>query len=150
MVDTVIYFEGDQLGQYRMLRAIKNRFGNTNEVGIFEMREEGLFEVSSPSQYFLEDSKENTYGSAISCILEGTRPIFVEVQALVVENKFGSGRRTTQGIDQNRLSMLLAVIEKYCGISMGFNDVYLNIVGGLKITSRDVDLAIIAALLSSI
>ena len=149
MVDTVIYFEGDQFGQYRMLRVIKNRFGNTNEVGIFEMKETGLKEVSNPSQYFLESSLKDAYGRSLTCILEGTRPIFVEVQALVVENKFGNGRRTTQGIDNNRLSLLVAVIDKYFEIPLSFNDIYLNIVGGIKLTSRESDLAIITSLLSS-
>ncbi len=149
MVDTVIYFEGDQFGQYRMLRVIKNRFGNTNEVGIFEMKETGLKEVSNPSQYFLESSLQDAYGRALTCILEGSRPIFVETQALVVENKFGNGRRTTQGLDNNRLSLLVAVIDKYFEIPLSFNDIYLNIVGGIKLSSRESDLAIIAALLSS-
>ncbi|MCT4642433.1 MAG: DNA repair protein RadA [Bacteriovoracaceae bacterium] len=149
MVDTVIYFEGDQLGQYRMLRSIKNRFGNTNEVGIFEMDEAGLNEVSNPSQYFLENSLENAFGRSITCILEGTRPIFVEVQALVVDNKHGNGRRTTQGIDSNRLSLLVAVIDKYFDIPLSFNDIYLNIVGGIKLTKREGDLSILASLLSS-
>lgn len=148
MVDTVIYFEGDQFGHYRLLRAIKNRFGNTNEVGIFEMREQGLVEVKNPSQYFLDDQLEGSFGRSLTCIVEGTRSLFVEIQALVVENKYGNGRRTTQGLDQNRLSMLVAVIEKYLGIPLGLNDIYLNVVGNMKLTTRDSDLAIIAALLS--
>ncbi|MDP7321919.1 MAG: DNA repair protein RadA [Bacteriovoracaceae bacterium] len=149
MVDTVIYFEGDQFGQYRMLRVIKNRFGNTNEVGIFEMVESGLKEVQNPSQYFLESSLEDAYGRSLTCILEGTRPIFVEIQALVVENKFGNGRRTTQGLDNNRLSLLVAVVDKYFEIPLSFNDIYVNVVGGIKLNSRESDLAIIASLLSS-
>ena len=149
MVDTVIYFEGDQFGQYRMLRVIKNRFGNTNEVGIFEMVESGLKEVSNPSQYFLESSLQDAYGRSLTCILEGSRPIMVEIQALVVENKFGNGRRTTQGIDNNRLSLLVAVVDKYFSIPLSFNDIYLNVVGGLKLNSRESDLAVIASLLSS-
>jgi DNA repair protein RadA/Sms len=149
MVDTVIYFEGDQFGHYRLLRAMKNRFGNTNEVGIFEMAEGGLKEVINPSQYFLDDQLEGSYGRCLSCIIEGSRSLFIEVQALVVENKYGNGRRTTQGIDNNRLSMLVAVIEKYMGIPLGMNDIYLNIVGGMKISTRESDLSIIASLLSS-
>ncbi len=149
MVDTVIYFEGDQFGQYRILRAIKNRFGNTNEVGIFEMEEVGLREVPNPSQYFLMDQLEDSFGRSLTCILEGTRPLFIEIQALVVENKFGNGRRTTQGIDQNRLSMMVAIIEKYFEFPLSYNDIYLNVVGGFKLTSRESDLSIIASLLSS-
>jgi DNA repair protein RadA/Sms len=149
MVDTVIYFEGDQFGQYRILRAIKNRFGNTNEVGLFEMGEKGLNEVLNPSQYFLTNEIPDAFGRSLSCILEGTRSLFVEIQALVVENKFGNGRRTTQGFDHNRLSMLIAIIEKYFGIPLGFNDVYLNVVGGIKVTTRETDLSVIASLLSS-
>jgi len=149
MVDTVIYFEGDQFGQYRILRAIKNRFGNTNEVGIFEMVEFGLKEVPNPSQYFLEDQLKDSFGRSLTCILEGTRPLFVEMQALVVENKFGNGRRTTQGIDQNRLAMIVAIIEKYFEIPLTYSDIYLNVVGGFKLTSRESDLSILASILSS-
>ena len=149
MVDTVIYFEGDQFGQYRILRAIKNRFGNTNEVGIFEMEEVGLREVPNPSQYFLDDQILDSYGRSLTCILEGTRPLFIEIQALVVENKFGNGRRTTQGIDSNRLAMMVAIIEKYFEIPLGFNDIYVNIVGGFKLSSRESDLSVIASLISS-
>ena len=149
MVDTVIYFEGDQFGQYRILRAIKNRFGNTNEVGIFEMKENGLQEVKNPSQFFLDEELEGAFGRSLTCILEGSRSLFVEIQALVVENKFGNGRRTTQGIDNNRLAMMVAVIEKYFGIPLGFNDIYLNVVGGMKLQSRESDLSIIASLISS-
>lgn len=149
MVDTVIYFEGDQLGQYRMLRVMKNRFGNTNEVGIFEMQEKGLVEIKNPSQYFLEQSLQGSFGRSLTCILEGTRSLFVEIQALVVENKFSQGRRTTQGLDNNRVALLVAVIDKYFGIPLSYNDIYVNVVGGMKLTSREVDLSIIASLLSS-
>jgi DNA repair protein RadA/Sms len=149
MVDTVIYFEGDQFGHYRILRAMKNRFGNTNEVGIFEMRENGLNEVKNPSQYFLDDQLKDSFGRSLTCIIEGSRSLFVEIQALVVDNKFGNGRRTTQGVDNNRLSMMVAVIEKYFGLPLGFNDIYLNVVGGMKLTTRESDLSIIASLLSS-
>jgi DNA repair protein RadA/Sms len=149
MVDTVIYFEGDQLGQYRMLRVMKNRFGNTNEVGIFEMQEKGLVEIKNPSQYFLEQSLPGSFGRSLTCILEGSRSIFVEIQALVVENKFAVGRRTTQGLDSNRVALLVAVIDKYFGIPLSFNDIYVNVVGGIKLTTRENDLAVIASLLSS-
>jgi DNA repair protein RadA/Sms len=149
MVDTVIYFEGDQLGQYRMLRVMKNRFGNTNEVGIFEMQEQGLVEITNPSQYFLEQSLPGSFGRSLTCILEGSRSLFVEIQALVVENKFAVGRRTTQGLDSNRVALLVAVIDKYLGIPLSYNDIYVNVVGGMKLTSRENDLSIIASLLSS-
>lgn len=149
MVDTVIYFEGDQLGQYRILRVMKNRFGNTNEVGIFEMQEKGLVEIKNPSQYFLEQSISGSYGRSLTCILEGSRSLFVEIQALVVENKFSVGRRTTQGLDTNRVALLVAVIDKYFGIPLSYNDIYVNVVGGMKLTSRENDLSVIASLLSS-
>lgn len=149
MVDTVIYFEGDQLGQYRMLRVLKNRFGNTNEVGIFEMQEKGLIEIKNPSQYFLEQSLPGSYGRSLTCILEGSRSLFVEIQALVVENKFAVGRRTTQGLDSNRVALLVAVIDKYLGIPLSYNDIYVNVVGGMKLSTRENDLSVIASLLSS-
>lgn len=149
MVDTVIYFEGDQWGQYRLLRAIKNRFGNTNEVGIFEMAERGLVQVKNPSQYFLDQTLPDAFGRSLSCILEGTRVLFVEIQALTVENKFGNGRRTTQGLDSNRVALLVAVIDKYLGLPLSYNDIYVNVVGGLKLSGRETDLSIIASLLSS-
>jgi DNA repair protein RadA/Sms len=149
MVDTVIYFEGDQYGHYRMLRSIKNRFGNNNEVGIFEMKERGLEQVINPSQYFLDDQLNSVFGRSVSCILEGSRSLFIEVQALCVENKAGVPRRTTQGIDLNRLSMLVAIVEKYIEESVGFNDIYLNVIGGMKISNRETDLSVIASLLSS-
>jgi DNA repair protein RadA/Sms len=149
MVDTVIYFEGDQLGQYRMLRVMKNRFGNTNEVGIFEMQETGLREIKNPSQYFLEQSLPGSYGRSLTCILEGSRSLFVEIQALVVENKFAVGRRTTQGLDSNRVALLVAVIDKYLGIPLSYNDIYVNVVGGMKLSTRENDLSVIASLLSS-
>jgi DNA repair protein RadA/Sms len=149
MVDTVIYFEGDQLGQYRMLRVMKNRFGNTNEVGIFEMQEKGLVEIKNPSQYFIEQSLPGSYGRSLTCILEGSRSLFVEIQALVVENKFAVGRRTTQGLDSNRVALLVAVIDKYLGIPLSYNDIYVNVVGGIKLTTRENDLSVIASLLSS-
>jgi DNA repair protein RadA/Sms len=149
MVDTVIYFEGDQYGQYRLLRSMKNRFGNTNEIGIFEMRESGLHEVANPSQYFLDQTLPDSFGRSLTCILEGTRALFVEIQALVVENKFGTGRRVTQGLDSNRVALLVAVIDKYVGIPLSYNDIYVNVVGGLKLQGRESDLSVVASLLSS-
>lgn len=149
MVDTVIYFEGDQFGHYRMLRAIKNRFGNTNEVGIFEMGESGLKEVVNPTQFFLEERLEGSFGRSLCCVIEGSRSLFIEIQALVVESGGGYPRRTTQGIDNNRLSMLVAVIEKYFKIPIAMNDIYLNVVGGMKLQTRESDLSIIASLISS-
>ncbi len=149
MVDTVVYFEGDQHGQYRILRSIKNRFGNTNEIGIFEMGESGLREVENPSQYFLDQSLTESFGRSLSCIMEGSRVLFVEIQALVVENKFATGRRVSQGLDNNRVALLVAVIDKYVGIPLSYNDIYVNIVGGLKVQGREADLSIVASLLSS-
>lgn len=149
MVDTVVYFEGDRLGQYRMLRVMKNRFGDTNEVGVFEMSGCGLKEVSDPSQHFLDESEDSSFGRALTCVLEGRRPIFIEAQALVVENKFAQGRRTTQGIDSNRLSMLIAVVDKYFETPLSLNDIYINIAGGMKLDGREGDLAILMSLLSS-
>jgi DNA repair protein RadA/Sms len=148
MVDTVVYFEGDRFGLYRILRAIKNRFGNTNEAGLFEMNEKGLREVKNPSQYFLMHNKQ-AIGSTLTCIIEGNLPLFIEIQTLVVENKTGSSKRTSQGIDNNRLSMLIAVIEKYINIPLNMNDVYLNVVGGPTISTRESDLSIVASLISS-
>jgi DNA repair protein RadA/Sms len=149
MVDTVVYFEGDRLGQFRFLRVHKNRFGNTHEVGIFEMGEDGLREVSNPSMCFLERPLDSSYGRSLSCLYEGTRPLLIEIQSLVVEAKGGMPRRTTQGFDQNRLSMIVAVIEKYFKLPIGHNDIYLNIVGGMKISNRECDLSIVSSLLSS-
>ncbi len=149
MVDCVVYFESDSLNNYRFLRCIKNRFGNTYEVGIFQMTEDGLDEVPNPSKVFLAESIETGHGRSLTCLLEGTRPIVVETQALVVENKFGNGRRTTQGLDLNRLNLLIAIIEKYFKMPVSYNDIYVNIVGGLKLTGRESDLAIIASIASS-
>jgi DNA repair protein RadA/Sms len=150
MVDGVFYFEGSNSDNLRILRSVKNRFGKANEIAIFEMNEDGLSEVINPSEYFLTSDHTSRTGKAITCFFEGSRGIFVEIQSLVLENKFGNPRRTTQGIDQSRLSMILAVIEKYLGFKLTFNDVYLNVTGGLKISDRDSDLAIVASLLSSI
>jgi DNA repair protein RadA/Sms len=149
MVDTVVYFEGDQTGHYRILRSIKNRFGNTNEVGLFEMREDGLCEIINPSHYFLDFSIDGSFGRSITSIVEGTRVLFVEIQALVIENKFTQGKRVTQGLDNNRVALLVAVIDKYLGLPLSYQDMYVNVVGGLKITGRETDLAIMTSLISS-
>jgi DNA repair protein RadA/Sms len=150
MVDTVLYFEGDRGHPFRILRATKNRFGATDEIGVFEMAAEGLREVANPSELFLGDRKSNTPGSAVFAGMEGTRPILVEIQALVVPSGLGTPRRAVVGWDASRLSMLLAVIDARCGISFAQHDVYLNVAGGLKITEPAADLAAAAALMSSI
>ncbi|TMJ67442.1 MAG: DNA repair protein RadA [Alphaproteobacteria bacterium] len=150
MVDTVLYFEGDRGHAFRILRAAKNRFGATDEIGVFEMASEGLREVANPSELFLGDRLATTPGSAVFAGVEGTRPILVEIQALVVPSGLGTPRRAVVGWDSNRLSMLLAVIDARCGISFAQHDVYLNVAGGLKITEPAADLAAAAALLSSI
>jgi DNA repair protein RadA/Sms len=150
MVDTVLYFEGDRGHPFRIVRAAKNRFGATDEIGVFEMSAEGLREVANPSELFLGDRAISTPGSAVFAGIEGTRPILVEVQALVVSSALGTPRRAVVGWDSNRLSMLLAVIDARCGISFGQQDVYLNVAGGLKIAEPAADLAAAAALLSSI
>ncbi|MCO4793812.1 MAG: DNA repair protein RadA [Bacteriovoracaceae bacterium] len=149
MVDTVIYFEGEKNGQYRLLRSIKNRFGNTNEIGVFEMTSKGLVEVRNPTQYFIEEKETKSFGRSLCCVYEGSRSLLIETQALVVENKYGNGRRTTQGLDSNRLSMLIAVVEKYLGEQLSYSDIYLNIVGGVKLYGREADLSIVVSLLSS-
>jgi DNA repair protein RadA/Sms len=150
MVDTVLYFEGDRGHPFRILRATKNRFGATDEIGVFEMAAEGLREVANPSELFLGDRLASTPGSAVFAGIEGTRPVLVEMQALVVPSGLGTPRRAVVGWDANRLSMLLAVIDARCGISFGQHDVYLNVAGGLRITEPAADLAAAAALLSSV
>ena len=149
MVDTVLYLEGDSRFDHRVLRSEKNRFGTTNEVGIFQMNEQGLEEVSNPSELFLAERTKEVPGSAVFPALEGTRPILVEVQALVSNANFGTPQRNTNGIDYKRLSMLLAVLEKRLGMVMGTKDVFVNLVGGLRISDPAADLAVIAALASS-
>ena len=150
MVDTVLYFEGDRGHPFRILRATKNRFGATDEIGVFEMAPQGLREVANPSELFLGDRLASAPGSAVFAGVEGTRPILVDIQALVVPSGLGTPRRAVVGWDSNRLSMLLAVIDARCGISFAQHDVYLNVAGGLKITEPAADLAAAAALLSSI
>lgn len=149
MVDTVLYFEGDRGHPYRILRAVKNRFGPTDEIGVFEMATEGLREVENPSALFLGDRDARAPGTAVFAGLEGTRPILVEIQALVAQSALGTPRRAVVGWDSARLSMVLAVLEARCGISFGQADVYLNVAGGMRISEPAADLAAAAALLSS-
>jgi DNA repair protein RadA/Sms len=149
MVDTVLYFEGDRGHPFRILRAVKNRFGATDEIGVFEMASSGLKEVANPSELFLGDRDAKAPGSAVFAGVEGTRPILVEIQALVAPSALGTPRRAVVGWDANRLSMLLAVLDARCGVSLAQFDVYLNVAGGLKITEPAADLAAAAALLSS-
>ena len=150
MVDTVLYFEGDRGHQYRILRAVKNRFGPTDEIGVFEMSDGGLKEVTNPSKLFMGSSDRPTPGTAIFAGMEGTRPLLMEVQALVSPSPLGTPRRTTVGWDSNRLAMILAVLEARAGVLIGTNDVYLNVAGGLKVREPAADLAVAAALLSSL
>lgn len=149
MVDTVLYFEGDGSASYRFLRGVKNRFGSTNEIGVFEMRGNGLTEVANPSEYMLQGKPENEPGSVVACSMEGTRPILVEVQALVCQTNFNMPRRTAAGTDYNRVNLLMAVIEKRLGIRLGDCDAYINVAGGMRINEPALDLGIIAAILSS-
>lgn len=149
MVDTVLYLEGERYNTYRILRAVKNRYGSTNEIGMFEMREEGMCEVTNPSDILITEREDNPSGSCILASVEGTRPILVEVQALTSQTVFGLPKRTANGFDYNRLAVLIAVLEKKAGLSLGNQDVYLNIAGGMKISEPAADLGIIAAVASS-
>jgi len=149
MVDTVLYFEGDKVAAYRMLRAVKNRFGSTNEVGVFEMKGVGLEEVLNPSEYMLQGRPQDEAGSIVACAMEGTRPIMLEVQALVSHTSFNYPKRTSVGVDPNRMTLLMAVIEKRIGVHMSDYDAYVNVAGGMKINEPSLDLAIVAAILSS-
>lgn len=149
MVDTVLYFEGDRNASYRILRGVKNRFGSTNEIGVFEMREQGLEEVDNPSEYLLSGRPEEASGAAVACSIEGTRPILLEVQALVAQTNFGMARRTAAGTDYNRVNLLMAVLEKRLGIQLSACDAYVNITGGMKILEPAIDLGIVIAVLSS-
>ena len=150
MVDTVLYFEGDRSDTYRILRAVKNRFGSTNEIGVFEMEEEGLKEVENPSEFLLSGRPEDASGAAVACLMEGTRPILLEVQALVTATSFGMPRRTAAGTDYNRVNLLMAVLEKRCRYEMPRYDAYVNIAGGLRMNEPALDLAIVMALVSSL
>ncbi len=149
MVDTVLYFEGDRHASYRILRGVKNRFGSTNEIGVFEMRQSGLAEVENPSEYMLSGKPENASGSVVACSLEGTRPILIEIQALVCQSNFGMPRRTAAGTDYNRVNLLMAVLEKRIGLPFSNYDAYVNIAGGIKMNEPAIDLGIVLALVSS-
>ena len=149
MVDTVLYLEGERFNTYRILRAVKNRFGSTNEIGMFEMRQEGMCEVTNPSDVLITEREDNPSGSSIIASIEGTRPILVEVQALTSQSVFGIPKRTANGFDYNRLSVLIAVIEKRANLMIGNHDVYLNIAGGMKLTEPAADLGIIVTVASA-
>ncbi|MBQ9990064.1 MAG: DNA repair protein RadA [Lachnospiraceae bacterium] len=149
MVDTVLYFEGDRHASYRILRGVKNRFGSTNEIGVFEMRQAGLAEVKNPSEFMLNGKPEGASGSVVACSMEGTRPVLIEIQALVCHSNFGIPRRQATGTDLNRLNLLMAVLEKRVGLQISASDAYVNIAGGMKIQEPALDLGIIMALVSS-
>jgi DNA repair protein RadA/Sms len=149
MVDTVLYFEGDRNHVFRILRAVKNRFGSTNEIGVFEMSETGLNEVANPSALFLSERPENAPGSVVTASMEGTRPILVELQALASSTSFGNPRRTILGIDQNRVALLVAVMEKKLGLHLMGHDIFMNVAGGVKIDEPAVDMGIVSAIASS-
>lgn len=149
MVDTVLYFEGDRYASYRILRGVKNRFGSTNEIGVFEMRGDGLHEVENPSEYMLSGKPENASGSVVACSMEGTRPILIEIQALVCHSNFGIPRRTAAGTDFNRVNLLMAVLEKRLNLKMSECDAYVNIAGGIRMNEPAIDLGIVLALVSS-
>lgn len=149
MVDTVLYFEGDRHAAYRVLRGVKNRFGSTNEIGVFEMRQEGLIEVKNPSEYMLSGKPEGASGSVVACSMEGTRPILLEVQALVCHSNLGIARRTAAGTDYNRVNLLMAVLEKRLGLQLGNCDAYVNIAGGIRMNEPAIDLGIVLAIISS-
>lgn len=149
IVDTVLYFEGDRHHNHRIIRATKNRFGAANEIGVFEMTNSGLVAVGNPSELFLQERPENATGSVVTVCMEGTRPMLVEIQALVSGTKFGSGRRMTQGFDQNRASLLIAVLEKRLGFQLAGDDVFINVAGGMEIDEPAADLGVVAAIASS-
>jgi DNA repair protein RadA/Sms len=149
MVDTVLYFEGERHFSYRILRAVKNRFGSTNEIGVFEMRDKGLIEVDNPSEVFLKGRPVNAYGTVVTAAIEGTRPILIEIQALVTYSPAGFAKRVTTGIDNNRAAMLLAVLEKKVGLAIQSSDTFINVTGGLQLKEPSADLAIMCALASS-
>ena len=149
MVDTVLYFEGDRYASYRILRSVKNRFGSTNEIGVFEMTDKGLREVSNPSEYMLSGKPEGASGSVVACTMEGTRPMLLEVQALVCRTNFGLPRRTAAGTDYNRLNLLMAVLEKRLNLPLSGYDAYVNIAGGVRLSEPAMDLALVLAVISS-
>ena len=149
MVDTVLYFEGDRHASYRILRGVKNRFGSTNEIGVFEMRNEGLVEVKNPSEFMLSGRPQNASGSVVVCAMEGTRPMLIEVQALICQTSFGIPRRQSTGADLNRVNLLMAVLEKRIGLKMSDCDAYVNVAGGMRLQEPAVDLGIVLAIISS-
>ena len=149
MVDTVLYFEGDRYASYRILRSVKNRFGSTKEIGVFEMREEGLTEVRNPSEYMLSGRPKDACGCVVACTVEGTRPLMVEMQALVCHSNFGIPRRQATGVDFNRVNLLMAVLEKRLGLQMSGCDAYVNLAGGIRIQEPAVDLGMVMAIVSS-
>lgn len=149
MVDTVLYFEGDRYAAYRILRSVKNRFGSTNEIGVFEMKDRGLEQVTNPSEYMLSGKPIGASGSVVACSMEGTRPILIEIQALVCHTNFGIPRRTAAGTDLNRVNLLMAVLEKRLGLPLSGCDAYINIAGGIKMSEPAVDLGIVLAIASS-
>lgn len=150
MVDTVLYFEGDRYASYRVLRGVKNRFGSTNEIGVFEMRGTGLEEVANPSEYMLEGKPEGASGSVVACTMEGTRPVLLEVQALVCRTNLAFPRRTAAGTDLNRVNLLMAVLEKRAGLRLSECDAYVNIAGGIRMNEPALDLSIVLAIASSL
>jgi DNA repair protein RadA/Sms len=150
MVDTVLYFEGERGHQFRIMRAVKNRYGPTDEIGVFEMTDRGLAEVPNPSALFLADRRNQVTGAAVFAGMEGTRPVLVEIQALVAPTSYGTPRRAVVGWDGNRLAMVLAVLEARCGLQIGARDIYLNVAGGLRISEPAADLAVAAALVSAL
>ena len=149
MVDTVLYLEGERYFSYRILRSVKNRFGSTNEVGMFEMQNEGMIEILNPSTVLISERDDNPAGSVIVATMEGTRPLLVELQALTSTSVFGLPRRTANGVDYNRLTLLMAVLEKKAGMNLGNQDVYLNVVSGIKVSEPAVDLGVILSVASS-
>lgn len=149
MVDTVLYFEGDRYASYRILRGVKNRFGSTNEIGVFEMHEEGLTQVENPSEYMLSGRPKDACGCVVACSMEGTRPLMVEIQSLVCHSNFGIPRRQATGTDFNRVNLLMAVLEKRLGLQLGACDAYVNIAGGMKIQEPAIDLGVAMAIVSS-
>jgi DNA repair protein RadA/Sms len=149
LVDTVLYLEGERFHSYRILRGVKNRFGSTDEIGVFEMRDDGMAEVGNPSEVFLAERSENADGSTVAVTMEGTRPLVVEVQALTATSSFGLPRRTANGIESNRLQLLTAVLQKRVGLPLGNQDIFVNVVGGLRITEPAIDLAVAIAIASS-
>jgi DNA repair protein RadA/Sms len=149
MVDTVLYFEGDRNHVFRILRAVKNRFGSTNEIGVFEMKENGLNEVANPSAIFLSERPQDTPGSVVTSSMEGTRPILIELQALASSTNLGTPRRTILGLDQNRVALLVAVMEKKLGMHLLGHDIFMNVAGGVRVDEPAVDLGIVSAVASS-